>query len=249
MRRFRVSSNEIECDRVHLRGSEFHHLRHVLRLAVGTSISLYDERGTTYQGDIIGFTPDHAEIVITQSTAPQQHSFHLTLAQSILKGHKMDLVVEKATELGVDVIVPIISTFTVARIPQAKQAERVSRWQRIAHAAAKQSGSLPPGILLPRSFSAVLQSMPEQSQKIVFSEHERSLHLRDFAQSVPDCEAVAILIGPEGGFAPDEVEQAEVAGFTSVSLGASVLRAETASLTAVALCQYLWRAREFPPLP
>ena len=249
MRRFRISSNEIECDRIHLQGSEFHHLRHVLRLAVGTSVSLYDERGATYQGDIIGFASDHAEIAITKSTVPQQHSLHLTLVQSILKGHKMDLVVEKATELGVDVIAPVISTFTVARIPKAKQAERVSRWQRIAHAAAKQSGSLPPEILLPQSFSAVLRSMPDQSQKIVFSEHERSLHLRAFAQTVPDCEAVAILVGPEGGFAPEEVEQARAAGFTSVSLGASVLRAETASLSAVALCQFLWREREFPPLP
>ncbi len=249
MRRFCISSQEIVEDRIQLGGTEFHHLRHVLRLDIGARIALYDERGATYHGEIIHIAPEYAELEITQTDFPITSAFHLTLAQSILKGSKMDLVIEKATELGVHTITPFFSAFSVARIPQAKQAERVARWQRIARAAAKQSGNLPPAISTPQSFTTLFHSIPNTSGKIIFSEQEHDLHLTIFAKNPAQFDSLHILVGPEGGFTPQEIEQARAAGFVSVSLGASVLRAETASITAVALCQFLWRDMQFPPLP
>ncbi len=241
MRRFFISSQAIVQDRVQLSGAEFHHLRNVLRLNRGARVTLYDERGATYHGKVLHIAPTYAEVGITKHLPPETHAFHLTLAQGTLKGRKMDFVIEKATELGVHTIAPFVSTFTVARIPDGKRAERVKRWQHLARAAAKQSGSRPPEIRPPQSFPDLLHSVPQHSEKIIFSERERALHLREFARRSTQFESLYILVGPEGGFAPEEIEQAKVAGFVSVSLGASVLRAETASITAVALCQFLWR--------
>ena len=241
MRRFFISSQAIVQDRAQLSGAEFHHLRHVLRLDRGTRVTLYDERGATYYGEILQIEPTYAEIGITKHVPPVTRAFHFTLAQGALKGRRMDLVIEKATELGVHAIAPFVSAFTVARIPDSKRAERLARWQHIARAAAKQSGSPPPEIRPPQSFPELMHSVPAPSGKLIFSERERMLHLKEFAQNSTQFDALHILVGPEGGFAPEEVEQAQAAGFVSVSLGTSVLRAETASITAVALCQFLWR--------
>ncbi len=248
MRRFFISSQTIVQDRAQLSGAEFHHLRHVLRLDRGARVTLYDESGATYHGEILHIAPTYAEVGIRQHAPAETRAFHLTLAQGLLKGRKMDLVIEKATELGVHTIAPFVSAFTVARIPDGKRAERVARWQHLARAAAKQSGGLPPEIRPPQSFPELLHSIPGPSGRLIFSERERVLHLREFARHATRCDSLHILVGSEGGFAPEEIEQAQAAGFVSVSLGASVLRAETASITAIALCQFLWRDPQFPPL-
>ncbi len=241
MRRFFISSQAIVQGRAQLSGEEFHHLRHVLRLGRSARIALYDERGATYHGEILRIAPTYAEVGITKHQSAVSSSLHLTLAQGTLKGRQMDLVIEKATELGVYAIAPFVSAFTVVRIPDDKRAERTARWQHIARAAAKQSGSPPPEIRPPQSFPELLHSVPTPSGKLIFSERERTLHLKEFARHATQFDSLHILVGPEGGFAPEEIEQAQAAGFVSVSLGASVLRAETASITAVALCQFLWR--------
>lgn len=249
MRRFIVASQEIVRDRVQIRGSEFHHLKRVLRLEVGTAVEVCDERGTAYRGVIRSIARDTAEVALTRAAAAGPQSFRLTLAQSVLKRPAMDLVMEKTTELGVHAIVPFVSERTVARIPPEKYAERAARWQRIAHAAAKQSGSPPPTIHPPVSFSEALGGAPENARKIFFWEGEDGLHLKQFARTEPDCRSLYVMVGPEGGFAAHEVEAARRAGFVSVSLGGTLLRAETASLMAVGVCRFLWGDVRFPPLP
>lgn len=222
-------------------GSEFHHLHHVLRLQTGESVVLRDENGTEYQGQITHFSSDTAEIAVTAATPLAHASFCLTLALGLLKGHKMDLVIEKATELGVHTIMPFISASTVAHLPLERQAERLARWQRIAQSAAKQSGSPLPHINPPCSFAQVLTAVPRTADKLLLYEHEHTDTLRAFAESHPGLSAVWIIVGSEGGFSPEEVQHAQQAGCTTVSLGQAILRAETASIAAVALCQFVWR--------
>lgn len=246
MRRFVVASQEIVRDRVQIRGPEFHHLKHVLRLAVGAAVEVCDERGTAYRGIIRGIARDAAEVALTQGAAAEPQSFRLTLAQSVLKRPAMDLVMEKTTELGVHAIVPFVSERTVARIPPEKHAERVARWKRIVHAAAKQSGSPPPTVRPPVSLSEALRDVPENARKLLFWEGEDGLHLKRFARTERDCRSLYVMVGPEGGFAAHEVETARRAGFVSVSLGGTVLRAETASLAAVSVCRFLWGDVRFP---
>lgn len=241
MRRFFVHSSAIHASQAVLTGPEYHHLRHVVRLQIGDPLALRDERGTEYHGTVSHFSAQTATIAIRSVAAVSPPSFALTLALGLLKGAKLDLVIEKVTELGVHTIVPFFSANTVVSLPQDRQAQRLARWQRIAQSAAKQSGSRPPHIAAPHSFAHLLGAASDSETRLLFSEHERTLSLRAFADTHQTLSSLWIVIGPEGGFSLQEVGQAQAAGFTPVSLGPSVLRAETASIAAVSLCQYVWR--------
>jgi 16S rRNA (uracil1498-N3)-methyltransferase len=172
----------------------------------------------------------------------------LILVQSLLKGQKMDLIVEKTTELGVDCITPVVSAFTVAQLSHERQSERLARWQRIAQSAAKQSGNPVPQILPPRPLRVLLDAIPQETGKILLYEREQNLTLKTFAQTHPTFFSLHVVVGPEGGFAEGEIEHARHAGFQIVGLGTQILRAETASLAAVVLCRFLWGGIELPPL-
>lgn len=239
MRRFFISSTDITLDQATLRGSEFHHLRHVLRLGIGESVTLKDDLGREHCGVIAQLSPAEATIAIT-TTKARDSGLSLTLAQGMLKGAKMDLVVEKATELGVNRILPFYSTFTIATVPADRQAERIARWERIAQSAAKQSGSSAPRIDPPQSFTALLEKFLPERTAVLCYEKEQTLSLKRFAQEHPQLESLSLLIGPEGGFSPEEIAKARTAGVNVVGLGAQILRAETAAIAALALCQFLW---------
>src|SRR5262245_51521750 len=183
MRRFFISAAHIMQDQATLRGAAFHHLRHVLRLDIGAPVILQDDLGREHSGVITQLSPTEATIALTTTTAGAAATgFSLTLAQGMLKGPKMDLVIEKATELGVRRIVPFQSTFTVATVPPNRQAERVARWVRIAHSAATQSGSPVPQIVPPQSFAALFTAQGEETVSILFYEKEKSFTLKEFAQ-------------------------------------------------------------------
>ena len=241
MRRFFIRSAHIQNSQAVLSGPEFHHLHHVLRLQTGDRVILRDEHSTEYHGTITQFSSDTAVISLTTSTALPHSSFSLTLALGLLKGQKMDLVIEKATELGVQTIIPFVSASTVAQIPPERQADRLARWQRIAQSAAKQSSSSLPHINPPCSFDQLLADVPPTANKLLFYEHEHADTLKAFAHTHPTLSSLCIVVGSEGGFTPEEVQRAQKAGWTTVSLGQSILRAETASIAAVALCQFVWR--------
>lgn len=249
MRRFFVPSAAINDTQALLSGPEFHHLRHVLRLEVGSDIILCDERGAQHHGFIAAFSPDSAAIRLTASSAAPLIDLSVSLAVGLLKGQKMDVIIEKATEIGVQTIIPVFSTHSVASLPAERQRDRLARWQRIAQSAAKQSGSPLPHITAPHSFEQLLEVVPDTAEKILFYEHERSATLKAFAAAHPHLSCLWMIIGPEGGFSPQEVEQSQAAGFTPLSLGPSILRAETASIVALAVCQFLWREARFPLLP
>ena len=241
MRRFFVHSSAVHASQAVLSGPEYHHLRRVVRLQIGDQLALRDERGIEYRGTISHFSAQTATIAIGSVTDAAPPSFTLNLALGLLKGAKLDLVIEKVTELGVHTIVPFFSANTVVSLPQDRQTQRLARWRRIAQSAAKQSGSRLPHITAPLSFAQLLGAASGSETRLLFSEHEQALSLRAFADTHRTLSSLWIVIGPEGGFTPQEVDQAQAAGFTPVSLGPSILRAETASIAAVSLCQYVWR--------
>ena len=241
MRRFFVHSSAVHASQALLSGPEYHHLRHVVRLQVGDQLTLRDERGVEYHGTVSRFSAQTATIAIQSVADAAPPSFALTLALGLLKGAKLDLVIEKVTELGVHTIVPFFSANTVVSLPQDRQAQRLARWRRIAQSAAKQSASRLPHIAAPHSFAQLLGAAAGSETRLLFSEHERTLSLRAFADTHRTLSSLWIVIGPEGGFTLQEVAQAQASGFTPVSLGRSILRAETASIAAVSLCQYVWR--------
>jgi len=249
MRRFFVPDSQMHQSHAIVSGEEFHHLCHVLRLRVGDQVSLRDESGQEHHGVIASLSTTTAKVTILDTVPSISTHVQLTLALGLLKGQKMDLVIEKVTELGVDHIIPFTSTFTVSQLSTERLSDRLSRWQRIAQSAAKQSGSTMPQILAPMTLEEVCSAQSPHTTTLLFYEREQQSTLKTFANEHQQISALCVIVGPEGGFASEEVKQAQSQGIHILGLGSQILRAETASIVAVALCRFLWDGETVPPLP
>lgn len=216
---------------IRIGGAELRHLR-VLRLAPGARFVVFDDAGEEHDVRLERLGARAAEAVVLATRRPVRDSpLDLVLAVALLKGARMDLVVEKATELGVARLAPFTCRRAVA------QSARVERWRRIALAAAKQCGrTRVPVVDAPVPLSGLLHA-PWPGLRLVAweGEHETAL-----AALPARAEAVGVLVGPEGGLAEDEVADARAHGFTPLTLAPRILRAETAAIAAVALCQHRW---------
>lgn len=216
-------------------GAEAHHLRTVLRLGAGADIELFDGSGGVYQARITHIGKE-IELTITSQTTFAASPPLLAIAQGLLKGKKMDLLVQKANELGVTSFLPFHSDHCVA--PSPKDA-KLLRWDKILLESCKQCGRpIPLQVAELLSFDSVLARGGKYETKIIFWERETQNRLRDF-QVVAAAGSILALIGPEGGFSIEEIDRATRAGFTPVSLGRLTLRAETATLAAMSVLQYL----------
>jgi 16S rRNA (uracil1498-N3)-methyltransferase len=232
MVRLFVPSAQVAGTSIRIRGPELRHLR-TLRLGPGDLLRAFDEHGSEHEVRLVRIGAGAAEGAILNTHRPARESaLELVLAPALLKGTKMDLVVEKATELGVQRIVPFSCRHAVA------QGARHERWRRIAVAAAKQSGrTRVPAVEAPVPFASLVGRPWEGFLRVLAWEGEQT---RTLAHLPPAARAVVVVVGPEGGFAADEVNAAHGGGFESVRLAPRVLRAETAALVATALCQHRW---------
>ncbi len=216
---------------VRITGSELRHLR-TLRLAPGAVLRILDDAGGEHDVVLERLGVREAIAQVVASHQPDRESpLRLVLAPALLKGSKMDLVVEKATELGVHRIAPVTTGRVVGR------GDHVDRWRRIAVAAAKQSGrTCVPAVDAPVPLAA-LAAAPWPGLRLVPYEAEHSRRL----DVLPDrTSAVIVLIGPEGGFEDGEIALLRAHEFQPITLGPRVLRAETAALVAAAHCQRRW---------
>jgi 16S rRNA (uracil1498-N3)-methyltransferase len=220
-----------DAPRVRIVGSPLRHLR-TLRLRPGERVILFDDDGAEHEVELSRVADRAAEGVIVATRRPNRESaFDLVLAPALLKGDRMDLVVEKATELGVRRIAPVVSRHVVGR------GARVERWRRIAAAAAEQCGRTQvPAVDAPIDLPALVRAV-WPPLRILAWEGERAVSF----ESLPAAAGAAIaIVGPEGGFAPDEVDAARDAGFAPVALAPRILRAETAAIVTAALCLHRW---------
>jgi 16S rRNA (uracil1498-N3)-methyltransferase len=226
-----VPSAQREGDRVRITGPELRHLR-TLRLGEGARLVLFDEQGEEHEVVLERLGSRVADAAILVSDRPaREPALDLTLAPALLKGDRMDLVVEKATELGVRRIAPLASRHVVGR------GARTERWRRIAVAAAKQSGrTVVPVVDAPRPLPDLVRA-PWPGLRLLAWEGERGHGFRALPATAA---AVVMLVGPEGGFADDEVADARAHGFATVTLAPRVLRAETAAIVAATLCLARW---------
>jgi 16S rRNA (uracil1498-N3)-methyltransferase len=217
-------------------GEDHRYLTRVLRLAVGDRVVLFDGHGVEAEGEIIRVGPRALELKRGEpretvvSTRPE-----LTLVQALTKGDKLDLVVQKATELGVNRIIPVTSARSVPRLEAMRALGRRARWQKIARDAARQSGRTDvPEIEPVTSLETALRAAPSTAFKVMLWEGARAHGLRDVIPKQRPSQMV-IVTGPEGGFAADEVEAARAAGFEVCGLGPRILRTETAALVTLAI--------------
>ena len=221
-------------------GPEAHHIRNVLRMQVGDSAELFDGAGAVVSGEIARISANKVIFQVLFRRDEADNGVPLTLAQAVLKGKKMDLLVQKATELGVHTFLPVITQYCEKPGRAGQQRER---WQRIMLEACKQCRRPIPMRLCPPTALREL-SFPEHGHKIMPWENEAGTPFS--ALELEDGEPMLMLIGPEGGFHPSEVAYAKEVGFRTVSLGPRILRAETAALAAVVLAQHAGGSLSLP---
>ena len=242
MARFYLPQEKIHGQVGTIDGSELDHLRRVLRLKSGDRVTVFDGHGFEYEAVLRSVSAAHAEIEILQASRVERESpLHLTLALGLTKGEKIDLVIEKATELGVQAIIAFASTYAVPKLDERKIAARSERWRRIALSGAKQSGRMKvPEILPVMGFRDLLVRAEGQAAKLLCWEKETDRSIRQAYERLGDAKDLLIAVGPEGGFSSSEAESARQHGFELVHLGRRILRAETAAIAAVTLAQSLW---------
>ena len=220
-----------------LRGENAHHAGRVLRLRAGETVTLCDGKGTDYDCMIETVEKD-AVICRVQDCHPAQTEpkQRITLFMALPKGDKMEFIMQKAVELGVSQIVPYLSKNCVSRPDKADK--KVERWRKIAVEAAKQCGrGVMPAVHDVVLMAEAVRQAAQSETALFFYENEKQTGLRD-ALSSGLGKTVSLMIGPEGGFAPEEAASAREAGLISVSLGARILRCETAPVAALAAVLY-----------
>jgi len=241
--RFAIDRPAAVGDVVTLTGDEAKHAR-VRRVAVGEAVALFDEAGHSCVAEVTGVTRDGVAVRVTavQPANAGESPLALTLAIGLLKADKLDWVIEKATELGVARVQPFASAHTLAQPSASRQA----RWQQIARSAAKQSGrSIVPAVAPPCNFTDVLTAA---ATRLLLAEHGETVPLAAAAVrtsvkshvDAPPRTPLVLIVGAEGGFAAAELDTARAAGVHLITLGPRILRAETAAVAAVALCQSRW---------
>jgi 16S rRNA (uracil1498-N3)-methyltransferase len=238
LRRFFAPPERWAGDRVVLDREETHHLTRVLRLAAGARVAVCDGRGRAVAAVVLDLESDGAVLSLEDEVSIQAESpLEMALGLGLAKGDAVDQVVRQATEMGVQRLLPFVSTYSEKVAPE-RAARRRTRWQRQAQESLKSCQRLYlPEIFPVQHFSAVLQG-PEEVKFLCYEADRRGGLASCFDRARP--QGVRLLIGPEGGFTTEEVAQARDAGFQVVSLGPRRLRVETAALTAVALLQYAW---------
>jgi 16S rRNA (uracil1498-N3)-methyltransferase len=223
---------------VTLGADEARHLRDVLRLKAGDEVYVFDGRGREFRCVVSTSKREAAELRIeaeVETAKPESH-LQLNLCVALLKGEKFDLVVQKATELGVQKITPLITRYADIHLRDAADAsKRVARWQRIALEAAKQSGrAFVPEISLPVRFEAALDV---DGLGVMFSERGG-----ESLENIPrhGAQSATALVGSEGGWSDEEIESARARNFHVITLGGRILRAETAAIMVAVLMQHLF---------
>jgi 16S rRNA (uracil1498-N3)-methyltransferase len=210
-------------------GGELHHMRDVMRLQPGARVALLDAAGVEYQGTLVKYERARAAIRIDSRTAPPAAT-RIVLAAAIIKGPRMDFVIEKAAELGAQELWPLV---TARGLVHAPGAERLARWRRLASAAAKQClAPQPLTVHAPIEFMHLIRAVPADTLAIICRAGARPLG--DILTELRP-QAVLLACGPEGDFDAAELEAATALGFVAAGLGPNRLRSETAALAAMSI--------------
>ena len=238
LHRFFVPPEWLRGDGARLEGQVAHQINRVLRMSPGDRVVLLDNSGSEYLTELTTFQGNHIEgRIVSRAVALSEPRVQVTLYQSLLKGDKMDLVMQKGTELGAACFVPVVTRRSVSRPSRGEQ--QLTRWRRIVTEAAEQSGrGLLPQVCSAVGLSEAFRKLPEGLALMPYEE-ERGCSMREALQvDTGQTGQVSIFIGPEGGWERDEVASARSHGVLPVSLGQRILRAETAAIAAMTVAMY-----------
>ena len=250
MHRFFVEPFQIHKDEIEIQGGDVNHIRNVLRMKAGEELLVSDGYGNEYRCRIRELLEDTVSASVLEARRVlSELPSRITLYQCLPKGDKMELIVQKAVELGAAAIVPVASKRCVVKLDAKKAESRRKRWQAVAESAAKQSGrALIPSVMQVQSFSEALLQAGELDLCLIPYECAGELledgsgsameRTREILENIRSGQTIGIFIGPEGGFEKEEVERAMETGAKPVSLGKRILRTETAGLCILSVLMF-----------
>jgi len=236
MPKYFFSSDQLQGDKIVLQGDTAHHLLHVLRVGIGDKATLCDSANTDYRGTVEAISTKSKTPTVTfniEESTPCNTEPHtkVTLYQSLPKGDKLDIIIQKCVELGVFAIIPVMTTRSVARLKDAQR--KISRYGRIAESAAGQSmRGIIPTVHTAISFARAVEEMDTSALTLVAYEEEKMQSLKNAVSSSPS--TINLWIGPEGGFTTEEIATLQKNQAISMTLGKRILRTETAAIAALA---------------
>lgn len=241
MHRFFVSPDNIKDNMVYIDAAQARHIEKVLRLKPGDSVLVFDGSGIEYQVKLLGRENDMLRAEIEKENVRQQTpAVKLTLVQGIAKGDKMDTIIQKAVEIGVSAVIPMQSEHTVVCLEGEKVEKKRQRWQAIAREACKQCRrNIVPEIKPVVDFSSLM--LQNENPAIMLYENEEKIRLRAILKEARHRfkeNEIFLLVGPEGGFSRQEVQQAKSHNIILAGLGPGILRTETAGLVAASIILY-----------
>lgn len=241
MQRFFVTPSQVKGDRIYIEGSDVNHMKNVLRMRQGEELMVSDGNNLQYLCRVEEYTKDQAVLSVErQEAVDTELPSRIYLFQGLPKQEKMELIVQKAVELGACGIIPVETRRAVVRLDARKKEKKVQRWQQIAESAAKQAGrGYIPRVEPVMSYEKALERARELDVRLIPYELAEGMEgTRKILSGIRPGESVGILIGPEGGFEKSEVEQASKAGFLPITLGKRILRTETAGLAVLSVLMY-----------
>ncbi len=242
MHRFYIENKQVQDGTIHLTGEDVNHIKNVLRMRTGEKAILCNQEGKDYycsvldiRSDIVIFSIEEEKISDTELKGK------IFLFQGLPKKDKMELIIQKAVELGVYEIIPVMTSRTIVKLEDAKKEQKkLERWQAISVSAAKQSGrGIIPRVTEVYSFKKALEYAKILDKKLLPYENEKGIAFtREVIDKINPTDSIGVFIGPEGGFEEKEVQEASQHGFVPVTLGKRILRTETAGLTALSLLMF-----------
>ena len=215
-----------------------YHVARVLRLRAGAPLVAFDGRGSDFQCEILALEGDKVRLRVGRHVPGLPESpLRIALVQAISRSERMDWTLQKATELGVSIIVPVLSARSVVRLDEPQAAKKLRHWQAIVAGACEQCGrSVAPEVRSPLELGSYLAGSPREGQRLVLNPSGPAA----LAGLTSVGARIELLIGPEGGLEDGELERATQAGFAPVRLGPRVLRTETAGIVALTVLQAMW---------
>lgn len=219
---------------------DLRHMNKVLRLGLGDQVELCDGQGRVYVASLVNMDHEKTELKVEKDLAWEtEMPCHVVLFQGVPKSTKWDFLIQKSVECGVSAIYPVQMMRSVSQIGEEKAHKKVSRWQKISDEAAKQSKRTRlPVISEPLTFKEALKSLKDFDLVLIAYEDERQTSLKTIASTIQAAQSIALVVGPEGGIDPSELDQLKVLGQV-VTLGKRILRTETAPLVILSQLSYI----------
>lgn len=241
MHHFFAEPSQIKGEIVCIEGTDVNHMKNVLRMKAGEAVEVSDGQGAQYLCEVDRYEEKYAFLrIISAGSGEAELPSRIFLFQGLPKGDKMELIIQKAVELGVYQIIPTSTKRAVVKLDAKKAEKKTGRWNAIALSAAKQSGrSWVPQVMPVLSFGEALECARELDIVMIpYEQAEGMEKTKEVISSVCPGQDVGIFIGPEGGFEDDEVEKAIESGAHSITLGKRILRTETAGLAILSILMY-----------